>query len=97
MIDLETLLRFGLALALVLALIAGLAWLAKRGMFGALPITGGPRRRRLTVIETAALDGRTRAVLLRRDATEHLVVVGPHGVAVVERGLGPATPHPAAP
>ena len=87
MIDLETVLRFGAALALVLALIAALAWLARRGAFGALPVAVSPRRRRLAIVETAALDGRSRAVLLRRDAVEHLVVVGPQGIAVVERAL----------
>src|SRR6185436_17283169 len=67
-IDLDTVLRFGFALALVLGLIAALAWLARRGLFGALPAVALPRRRRLAIIETAALDGRSRAVLLRRDA-----------------------------
>ena len=93
MIDLDTVLRFGFALALVLALIAALAWLARRGLFGALPAVALPRRRRLAIVETAALDGRSRAVLLRRDAVEHLVVVGPQGIAVVERALSaPAEP-----
>jgi len=93
-IDGETLLRFALALALVLALIAGLAALAKRGLFG-VAVAGATRaRRRLAVVESVALDGRARAVLIRRDTVEHLVVVGPHGAVLVERAIDARSPSP---
>jgi flagellar protein FliO/FliZ len=42
------------------------------------------RRRRLQTVEVLPLDSKTRAVLLRRDDTEHLVVIGPDSLAVVE-------------
>lgn len=87
MIDAETLLRFGSALAFVLALIAGLAWLGRRNQIG-----GSRPGRRLGVVETVALDGKARAVLLRRDDVEHLVILHAGGTAVVETAIRPPSP-----
>ena len=78
--------RFVVALAFVLALIGGMAWLARR--FGFAPhqrIPGQPRR--LQVIETLALDTRRRLVLVRRDQTEHLLLVGGANELTVESGI----------
>lgn len=79
-------LRFILALAVVLALIAAATWAARRylatGLIGNL---GG--KRRLAVVEYAILDGKSRLLLVRRDTTEHLLVVGPTGAVVVESGI----------
>lgn len=78
--------RFLVALAFVLALIAAATWFARRylasGFIGNL---GG--RRRLSVVEYAMLDGKSRLVLVRRDDTEHLLVLGPSGATVVETGI----------
>lgn len=78
--------RFLVALAVVLALIAAITWFARRylasGFIGGL---GG--RRRLSIVEYAMLDGKSRLVLVRRDDTEHLLVLGPSGAAVVETGI----------
>ncbi|MBV8536095.1 MAG: flagellar biosynthetic protein FliO, partial [Alphaproteobacteria bacterium] len=41
----------------------------------------------LSVVESALLDGKSRLVLVRRDATEHLLVLGPAGAVVVETGI----------
>jgi flagellar protein FliO/FliZ len=81
--EFETFLRFGAALAGVLALILGLAWLARLrqpggGALGALTARG---RRRLAIVETLPVDARTRLVLVRCDDQEHLLAVGPAGVA----------------
>jgi flagellar protein FliO/FliZ len=74
------------ALALVLALITAATWIARRylaaGLIGNL---GG--KRRLSVVEYAMLDGKSRLVLVRRDTTEHLLVLGPSGAVVVESGI----------
>lgn len=87
MIDLDLVLRFAMALAFVLALIAGFAFLARRyGPGAALGMSAG-KTRRLAVIEATALDARSRLVLLRRDQVEHLVVLGPNGATVIERGI----------
>jgi len=85
MIDLEVILRFSFALAVVLALIALLAWIA-RTRFGARSL-GLTRKPRLAVLETATIDARTRLVLVRRDDAEHLIVVGTAGIASIESGI----------
>jgi flagellar protein FliO/FliZ len=82
-LDLENLLKFGAALAFVVAMIAAVAWIAKRFVPGAAGAQAG-KRRRLQLVEILPLDTKTRAVLLRRDDTEHLVVIGPDSLAVVE-------------
>jgi flagellar protein FliO/FliZ len=82
-LDVENLLKFAAALAFVVAMIAAVAWLARRFVPGAGAVQGG-KRRRLQIVESLPLDTKTRAVLLRRDETEHLVVIGPDSVAVVE-------------
>jgi flagellar protein FliO/FliZ len=77
------------ALGLVLGLIAAAALLA-RHFFGG---TGYGRRRderRLSVVETLTLDARRRVLLVRCDAAEHLVLLGPNSEAVL-------TPRPDAP
>lgn len=95
MIDLDILIRFGLALAAVLGLI-GLLALVARLRLGSGTLAGAGRRR-LAVVESTALDGRTRLVLVRRDDREHLIAIHPAGVTTIETA-SPAsvTPGPAA-
>lgn len=80
MIEPDLLLRFGGALAAVVALIVALAWLARLRLGRSLP---GAGRRRLAVVESASIDSRTRVVILRCDDREHLLAVGPAGVAAI--------------
>lgn len=85
--ELESYLRFVLALVFVLALIGVLALIARRFNIG-MPATvrlGG--KRRLAVIEVLSLDTRRRLVLLRRDRTEHLVLLGPSTELLIESGI----------
>jgi len=86
--DWTLILRFLAALAVVLALIAAATWAARR-YFGAAMIGGLGGRRRLAVVEYALLDAKSRLVLVRRDTTEHLLVLGPTGAVVVETGIAP--------
>ena len=88
--------RFVVALAFVLALIGAMAWLARRFGFAPPPrLPGQPRR--LKVIETLALDSRRRLVLVRRDQTEHLLLVGGATEMTVETGIrSPEAPSPSA-
>lgn len=85
--DFDLLLRFFLALLFVLALIGLFAWAARRfGLTGRLgPAVG--KARRLKVLEVQPLDPKTRLVLLQRDDTEHLLLIGPGGSLVVESGI----------
>ncbi len=74
--------RFILALDFVIALIAGIAWLMRRHGVGGRIVTA--RKGRLSIVEVAPLAARRRAVLLRRDNVEHLLVLGPTHETVVE-------------
>jgi flagellar protein FliO/FliZ len=80
--SLATYLQFALALIFVVALIGGLAVLARRVGWGGLAPAG--KERRLGIVEVLAVDNRRRLVLIRRDGTEHLVLLGPAGDTVVE-------------
>lgn len=89
MIDADLVLRFVLALALVLALIAATGWLGRRYM-GAGRLAGlTGKRRRLALVESLPIDGRSRLLLVRRDATEHLILLGATGAVVVESAIAP--------
>ena len=83
-------LKFLAVLVLVIGLILALAAGLKRlGLASAGAGLG--RKRRLAMVETAMLDGRHRLVLVRRDAIEHLLLVGPNTSQVIETGI-PAAP-----
>jgi flagellar protein FliO/FliZ len=79
--------KFFIAFAIVLALIGLTAWLVRR--FGANRLGGGSRGRqpRLAVIDAAAVDGRRRLVLIRRDNIEHLLMIGGPTDVVVEPNI----------
>ena len=84
-----------IALLVVLALIFGVAWLARKfGLGGRIATRSG--RRRLAIVEVLPLDGKRRLVLLRRDDVEHLVLIGAHDDVVVETAIKPASAEPPA-
>jgi flagellar protein FliO/FliZ len=84
-LDLYT--RFLLALVAVLALLAAFAWAARRFGFAGRSFAKGGRRR-LAVVEMVPIDAKRRLVLLRRDQTEHLIVLGVDSAVVIESGIG---------
>src|SRR4051794_1329584 len=97
-VDLATYGQFVLALVFVLALIGLLA-------LGARRIGLGPRmvpsrgKKRLAMVEVLPLDPKRRIVLVRRDATEHLLLLGATHDVVIETGIaapvdGPPTAEP---
>src|SRR5580704_1334513 len=83
--------RFVVAFLLVLGLIGAGALLWRRFVTGPLR-TVGPRGRqpRLAVIDVAAVDARRRLVLIRRDNTEHLLMIGGPTDLVVEPNIARA-------
>src|SRR5882757_3390359 len=86
-------LYFLFAFIAVLALIGVAAWLVRRfatNRLGANPNRG--RMPRLAVIDAAAVDGRRRLVLVRRDNVEHLLMIGGPSDIVVEPNIVRATP-----
>lgn len=84
---LENYLQAVLALVFVLALIGALAAVARRFGFGSTVPSLGGRGRRLAVVEVTNLDARRRLVLVRRDAIEHLLVLGASSELLVEAGI----------
>ncbi|MGE0119123.1 MAG: flagellar biosynthetic protein FliO [Dongiaceae bacterium] len=87
--------RAVLALVLVLGLIAGAAWAARR--FGpAMWFAAKPKgRRSLGVVESLPLDARHRLVLVRRDDRRHLLLIGPGQSLIVEDSIAEPLPGPA--
>jgi len=86
-------LTFFFAFVAVLALIGLAAWLVRRfagNRLGANPNRG--RMPRLAVIDAAAVDGRRRLVLVRRDNIEHLLMIGGPTDIVVEPNIVRAMP-----
>jgi len=78
-----------LALLIVLGLIGGLAWFLRRagGLPGLARRAGQGGARRLAIEESRAIDTRHRLVLVSRDGTEHLLLLGPSGTTLVESGI----------
>jgi flagellar protein FliO/FliZ len=89
-LEFDTYIRFLLALGFVLALIGIGTWLIKRFALE----RGAPQARRaakrLQVVETLSIDTRRKLVLVRRDATEHLLLFGPNQELLVENGIAQA-------
>jgi hypothetical protein len=89
----QTPLTFLAAFIVVLALIGLAAWLVRR--FAGNNIGNNANRGRmprLAVIDAAAVDGRRRLVLVRRDNVEHLLMIGGPTDVVVELNIVRAMP-----
>jgi flagellar biogenesis protein FliO len=93
-VELPTPVNFVIAFAFVLLLIGAAAWLVRR--FGSTGIDASARGRqpRLAVIDSAAVDGRRKLVIIRRDNVEHLLMIGGPTDVVVETNIvrGAAVP-----
>jgi flagellar protein FliO/FliZ len=84
---------FIFAFLAVLALIGLAAWLVRRFASNRLGAnTNRGRMPRLAVIDAAAVDGRRRLVLVRRDNIEHLLMIGGPSDIVVESNIVRASP-----
>jgi flagellar protein FliO/FliZ len=94
--------RFIIAFVTVLLLIALTAWIVRRVAAGRGGIGGvRTRHQRLAVIDAAQVDAKRRLLLVRRDNTEHLLLIGGPSDIVVESRIGLETredqPEPRAP
>lgn len=76
-----------------LAFVVGLIWLFGYGIrkygwkFG-MPVTPlSKAQRRLQIVESLNLDTRNRLILLKRDDTEHLVIVNAETTTVIETAI----------
>ena len=83
--DTAEILKLVMSLSVVVALMAGLALLLK--------LTSGTRlgrqsaQKHLRILDVHPLDSKRRLVLIGRDDTAHLVILGPEGDTVVETGI----------
>ncbi len=84
-IDLHQVLRLIFALIFVLALMGGLNIVLRR--IRDRSAAPGAKKRRLAIVESLSLDPRRRLMLIRRDGTEHLVILGTNGETVIERSI----------
>ncbi|CAA6604205.1 Flagellar assembly protein FliO, putative (fragment) [Rhodospirillaceae bacterium LM-1] len=83
--------RYLLALLFVVGLIMAIGYAARR--FG-MGLNVAPRfkgqSKRLSIVEMAPLDAKRRLVLIKRDQTEHLILLGVTSETVIETGICPA-------
>jgi flagellar protein FliO/FliZ len=86
--DFDTLILGVAAFLSVIALIALLVS-AFKAFFGKSNTSGflRPRERRLGVVETAAVDGKRKLLLVRRDDVEHPLIIGGPVDVLVETGI----------
>jgi len=84
-IAVSQIIKFIAALVFVLALMGGLA-LAVRKFGSNHPLTA-PHKRRLKIMEVLPLDAKRKAVLLKRDGREHLVILGANSETLIESGI----------
>jgi flagellar protein FliO/FliZ len=92
-VEMPTAVKLIVAFAIVLLLLAAVMWVFKR--FGGNRLgTPTPRGRqpRLAVIDAAAVDGRRRLVLIRRDNVEHLIMIGGPTDVLIEQNIMRAVP-----
>lgn len=80
-------LRFIVALAFVIGLIGVLAWAVRRSGFVVRPTVAGGGVRRLAVVEVRPLDAKHKLVLVSRDDTEHLILLGGTSDRVIEQNI----------
>lgn len=84
--DYQDYLKFFAALIFVLSLMGGLAFILKRLGLGRAGMIS-PAKKRLKIIEILPVDARRKAVLMQRDDTQHLVLLGPSGETVIETNI----------
>lgn len=83
-------LTYLLLIVLIAAALIAAALVVRGYLNGTSPLEGffGPRPpRRLDVVEHAAVDGRRRLILVRRDEVEHLIMTGGPVDVVIETGI----------
>ena len=88
--DVIDLARYFGALILVLGLMGG-AWLATK-RYGVPGIIQRQNLRRLSVVESLMIGSRHKLMLVKRDGTEHLVLMGPQGATLIETGIAATAP-----
>ena len=76
-----------IAAVIVVGLIGATTWLVRRFAAPRLGATTRARQPHLNVIDAVTIDGRRRLVLIRRDNTEHLMMIGGPTDVVIEANI----------
>ncbi len=85
--DLSQIVRLLIALAVVISLMGGLAFVLKKlGLATPQSIKSGDHRR-LKIIESLPLDARRRLVIISCDEAEHLVILSANSESVVQHNI----------
>jgi hypothetical protein len=79
--------NFIIAFVVVLVLIGAATWLVRRFGVTRLDAAARGRQPRLAVIDAAAVDGRRKLVIIRRDNVEHLLMIGGPTDVVIETNI----------
>jgi len=84
---------YGVSVVLLIGVFGLGFWFLRQslGMEG-MPLFAPKQRRRLGLVESTAIDGRRRLLLIRRDNVEHLILTGGPIDMVIETGI--TTPRP---
>lgn len=75
-----------------LVFVLGLIWILGLGMrrygwrFG-LPVPRDIRNKRLSLVEIMPLDNKNKLVIIRRDNSEHLLLIGAEQAQIIEKGI----------
>lgn len=85
--SLPQIVRLLVAMGIVLVMMGGLAYCLKRLGLGDAAPKDSNKTKRLHLIESLPLDARRRAVLLRCDESEHLVILGANGETVIKTDI----------
>jgi flagellar protein FliO/FliZ len=88
------------ALGMVLGMLAGGLWLTRRYeirlpqqlLTGFGGFSGSAAPRRLQLVERLTIDPRRSVALIRRDDREHLVMISPEGLLILESAVPAAAP-----
>ncbi len=85
--ELPQFIRLILALAFVLALMGGLAFLSKKlGLSNNASVKSGGKKR-LQIVEALPLDARRRLAIIKCDEREHLVILNANSETVIEKNI----------
>lgn len=86
--------RYVAGLLLVLGLLAGFAFILRRGYAqGLLPgLPGRSDERRMRLVESLMIDPRRRVVIVEVDGTEHVILLGAAAEVVLDKRPSPPAP-----
>lgn len=87
--DMPQIVKLLVAMTIVIGLMGGLAFIMKKLGLSTPPALKTGKKHRLQIVESLPLDLKRRLVIVRRDDTEHLIVLGATSETVIEQNITP--------